>query len=336
MSLSTTPFPAAPLLMAPDFAVRPWGGHLLRDRFGKPIPQDDQVGESWELSDHPNGKSRIAGGPFDGVEFGDLLRRHPREMIGHDTAPHHYPLLIKIIDAAEDLSIQVHPDDEYAQQRLGQEHGKTECWYVIDCAPDTEVIWGIQNGYNADDLRRGAADGSIESMVARHPLAPDSFLFVSAGTIHAILKGTLICEIQKSSDTTYRLWDWKRQPARELHVERSLEVIDWGHDAEGGPVSVPATGTLDAPHVLTDNPYFRVRAYDVPPGESRALPGDLATSGVVVVVLHGIAQLASRDGAVELPTASTAFLPAICEGKGTLTATGDQALRVLLVESREL
>lgn len=326
-------FPPMALLCQPSFSERPWGGTLLVERLRKPVPPGKTIGEAWELSDHPNGRSTVAMGPLAGKTFGEVLRQYPREMIGREQAPERYPLLVKIIDAGEDLSIQVHPNDEQAARR--GDRGKTECWYVMDCRPGTEVIYGVKPGATPEDFRRGAVDGSIEDMVARFPLEPGHFLFVSAGTVHAILGGTLICEIQQSSDTTYRLWDWNRQPAREIHIEESLEVIDW--DSAGKePARVPFLDALAQPLILADNEFFRVRAIDVPAGETVELPRDLVPTGTIIVSVSGSGQIVTPGGDLSLETGATAFLPAICGGHGKLRCSPADAWRVLVAESREV
>ncbi len=319
-------FPRVPLLLEPVFSERPWGGKLLESRFGKSVPPGKTIGESWELSDHPNGRSRIAEGPFAGQEFGDVLRRFPRQMVGVDRLPERYPLLVKFIDAAEDLSIQVHPNDEQAKPK--GDRGKTECWYVMECEPGAEIVFGLENGISAEDLRRGARDGSIEDMVARFPISPGMFLFVRAGTVHAILGGTVICEIQQSSDTTYRLWDWNRQPPRPLHIEESIEVTDW-KASKISPLDV--SEITQKPRVLTDNEFFRVRVLDV--DNEMALPTDLSGSGLIIVCLKGGLTVTAPEGVSEMNTGNTAFIPATIERATRLT--GNKA-RVLLAESKEL
>lgn len=324
----------APLLMEPHFSPRPWGGTLLRDRLGKSVPSaGGPFGEAWELSDHPNGRSRVAEGPHRETEFGDLVRAFPRETVGRAEAPARYPLLVKFIDAAEDLSIQVHPNDD--QARAAGDRGKTECWYVMDCEPGTEIIFGLARDATPEALRMGAKDGSLGRFVARHRLRRGDFLFVRAGTVHAILGGTLICEIQQSSDTTYRLWDWNREPPRPLHVEESIAVIDWSALGES-PRAVGEPGSLEAPTVLTDNEFFRVQALDVPPGASVALPAGLQPTGQIIVCVEGSVRLSAPDGAVDLEAGRTAFLPACCEGRATLESRGTQPARLLVAESREM
>jgi mannose-6-phosphate isomerase len=319
-----------PLLMAPHFSPRPWGGRLLERELGKPLPPEVAIGESWELSDHPSGRSRIADGPFEGEEFGALLRRFPREMIGRDLAPERYPLLVKILDAEEDLSIQVHPDDTYAIPR--GDRGKTECWYIMDCASNGEVIFGLADGVKPNDLEQGAKDGSIEEMVARHPIHRGSFLFVEPGTVHALLGGTLVCEVQQSSDTTYRLWDWNRKPERELHIAQSIEVTS-AQLSDAQRQQLPAAGELAEPVVLTDNAYFRVHAVDARGDGRTALPADLADSGIIIVCVEGSGVLMGPDWSRPVNRGQTLFVPAAC---GRQVSLSGNPVRVIVAESREL
>ncbi|MEQ8820360.1 MAG: mannose-6-phosphate isomerase [Sumerlaeia bacterium] len=327
-------FPAEPLLLDPAFSPRPWGGTKLKEKFGKTPPAGlGPIGESWELSDHPNGRSRVLGGAFAGREFGEVLRAFPREMIGREAAPERYPLLVKLIDAAEDLSIQVHPQDATAP---AGERGKTECWYVMDCEPGTEVVFGLEMEVAPEDVLRGAEDGSLAEHVRRFRIQPGSFLFVRAGTVHGILGGTVICEVQQSSDTTYRLWDWNREPKRELHVEEALKVVDW--NACGSlPTRAPELGTAAGEGiVMADCEFFRVRVLDVPAGGEAELPADVVDSGLILFGLQGATELRWAEGRAELLRGATAFVPAVC-GRGVRLGNGQgEAVRVLLAESREL
>lgn len=324
-----------PLRMAPVFSERPWGGRRLASELGKALPAEVPIGESWELSDHPNGRSRVEGGAFDGQLLGDVLRAHPAEMIGRARAPERYPLLVKFLDCREDLSIQVHPDDERARAR--GDRGKTECWYVMEADPGAEVIFGLRPGVTIERLRAAAADRSIAECVARRPVERGSFLFVKAGTVHALLGGTLVAEIQQSSDTTYRLWDWNRQPARELHIEDSLAVI---HDEDPvvPPFTLPPAGVVNGPTVLVDGEYFRVTALDLSPGKSIDFPPGLVDTGLIVLGVEGESTL-MRPGRGEptmLRRGETIFIPAAAGTHWTAASLLDQPARLLIAESREL
>jgi mannose-6-phosphate isomerase len=290
------------------------------------------------LSDHPGGRTAIASGPFAGKQFGDVLRAHPLAMIGSEQAPARYPLLVKAIDAAEDLSIQVHPDDARAPRG---DRGKTECWYIIDCDPDAQIIHGVDPDATLEDLQAAAADGSLPDAMARFAIEPGDFLFVPAGTVHAILGGTLVCEIQQSSDTTYRLWDWGREPARELHLEQSWEVIDLSEARE--PVITPQVGAIARPIRLVECEFFRVWALDVAPGKGADLGALLAAEregepigALVLCAVAGSAKVVGEQGEAALPLGGCVFLPACCKGAARAVATGGATTRILLAESLEL
>ena len=145
----------------------------------------------------------IANGPYAGQTFGELVRRFPREMCGVDSAPERFPLLVKYIDAGDDLSVQVHPSDATAP---AGDRGKTECWYIMDCEPGAQLIYNLAPGVTAASLREAASSGQMEACVQRIVIRPGDFVYIPAGTVHAILAGTLLCEVQQSSNTTYRLW----------------------------------------------------------------------------------------------------------------------------------
>lgn len=212
------------LFMEPVFKEAIWGGTRLRDVFGYEIP-GETTGECWGISAHKNGDCRILGGLYDGRLLSSLWQEKP-ELFGNYPGEQ-FPLLVKIIDAKNDLSIQVHPDDEYAAEHENGSLGKTECWYVLDCEPDTEIVIG----HHAKDREE------MESMIRNHqwkdfirtiPLKKGDFFQINPGCVHAIKGGTLILETQQSSDITYRVYDYDRLSngkPRQLHVEQSIATI---------------------------------------------------------------------------------------------------------------
>lgn len=322
-----------PMVMRPYFSSRPWGGTMLESKLDKHMDTDEIIGESWELSDHPNGRSVVDNGPYAGQFFGDVLRAYPEAMMGRSEVPERYPLLIKFIDAAEDLSIQVHPDDHYAAKF--HDRGKTECWYVMDCEKDTELIFGLKDGMTKEDLAKGCETGEIEQQVGIYNIEPNDFFFVRTGTVHAIRGGTLICEIQQSSDTTFRLWDWNRKPARELHIQESLDVIDFdARDAK--PTKVPSTGHLETFQELTDNEYFRVQVADVAPNSSLGIPEDIIGNGLIVIILSGQGEITGSDfESVPVKKGITVYIPSELKNEFSLMNKGNEAIRFLIAESRE-
>lgn len=324
-------FERYPLLLDPIFSARPWGGRRLAGVLGKDVPKTGGPwGESWELSDHPSGRSTVAGGPYAGIEFGELVRRFPREMCGAARGPERFPLLIKYIDAGEDLSIQVHPSDASAPRG---DRGKTECWYIMDCEPGAQIVYGLAPATTPESLRRAAEDGSMADCLRRVPIQKGDFLDVPAGIVHAILGGTLLCEVQQASDTTYRLWDWDRQPPRELHIDAACAVAQYDAARTPGVCNVTALAP-GAWHRLVRNAFFEVRTAAWRAGEG----GDVAQAnphGLALNVVAGGGTLASAGGAGPAPLreGQTWFLPAGLERWSV--AAGEKGLRLLASESME-
>jgi len=321
---------AIPILrLLPHLTRRPWGGNRLDCQLRKALPTGQKIGESWELSDHPDGPSRIDGGPFHGQPFGDLLHQYPQDMVGIARPPTKYPLLVKYIDAAEDLSIQVHPDDRYTREKGIDDRGKTECWYILDCLRGTEVIYGLKEGITRRDLENALASKSVPDVLQRFAIHPGTFLFVPAGTVHAVLGGTLLCEIQQSSNVTFRLWDWDRKPEREIHARQSLEAIDYNPRLRLSPFRLDEAPP-DVPRLtnLTSNPFFTTQAIQMGPGQKmrRTQPG----TGVILNGVEGECRLDSHL----LQRGDTYFVPA-CISSFVLE-TDDKSATVLASSSNEL
>lgn len=213
----------------PAFKDNLWGGTKLRTVFGKKCDYDI-IAESWELSAHPDGQSRIAEGTYKGMLFNDYLSIIGKEALGWKCqAQDRFPVLIKFIDAKQALSIQIHPDDEYALENEG-EYGKNEMWYVVDCEPGAYLYCGLSKDVDKEEIEGRIADNTITEVLNRIEVRPGDVVMVKAGTIHAIGAGIIICEIQQNSNSTYRMYDYDRRDKfgnpRELHVEKALDVVD--------------------------------------------------------------------------------------------------------------
>lgn len=221
-----------PLTFQPNLHELVWGGHKLQVLKG--LPRDNRrLGESWEISDVPTSQSVVAEGPLAGKTLSELVGRYGPSLLGHhifEADGRSFPLLVKFIDAQDDLSIQVHPNDALAKERHNK-LGKTEMWYVMDAEPGATLLAGFKEKITRKEYRRRVADGSIVDVLARHEVHPGDVFFIPAGRVHAICSGILLCEIQQSSDVTYRLFDYHRlgldgQP-RQLHTDEALDAIDF-------------------------------------------------------------------------------------------------------------
>lgn len=250
-----------PLFLKGVFKEKIWGGEQLHDVFGYDIPSD-HTGELWAISAHTNGQSTVVNGTYEGKTLGELWHQH-KELFGHPTEEV-FPLLTKIIDAQDDLSVQVHPDDAYGLEHEG-ELGKTECWYIIDAKKDAEIIYG-HHAKSQKELKEAIKQGDWDNLLKRVKVKPGDFFYVPSGTIHAIGSGVMILETQQSSDTTYRVYDYDRiqddgQP-RDLHVEQSIAVTTIPHVEPTLNKLSTKENHLSRTH-LVSNDFFTVEEWQV-------------------------------------------------------------------------
>lgn len=213
--------------LSPAFKDYLWGGTRLREDFNKKCDYD-KVAESWELSCHKDGPSTIATGEFKGLTLEQYIEKEGKKVLGTDCDKFdNFPILIKLIDAKDNLSVQVHPDNEYAQ-RVEGEYGKTEMWYVVDCDEGAELLYGFKKEISKDEFAERIADNTLLDVVNSVPVHKGDVFFIEAGTLHGIGKGILIAEIQQNSNTTYRIYDYGRVgkdgKPRELHVDKAKDV----------------------------------------------------------------------------------------------------------------
>ncbi|WP_062310218.1 type I phosphomannose isomerase catalytic subunit [Alicyclobacillus sendaiensis] len=247
-----------PVKCKPVAMERIWGGDELKPMFG--VKTDRPIGEYWVISAHPNGMSVVDGGPFDGKTLQELVEAHPEAYLGQRAPQKRFPLLVKFIEAHDDLSVQVHPDDAYAQAHEG-DAGKTEAWYVLDAPADGKVILG--NSFpDRDTYLQAVRDGRVREYLTYRPIRKGDLVFVPSRTLHALLRGTKVLEIQQTSDVTYRVYDWDRVDAngkpRELHVEKAADVIAYGTE----PPAPEPVAMVDKPGFdivrLVSCPYFTI------------------------------------------------------------------------------
>ncbi|MCQ2519713.1 MAG: class I mannose-6-phosphate isomerase [Lachnospiraceae bacterium] len=224
-----------PFLMKPAGKDYLWGGKRLKDEFAKEINMDP-LAETWECSTHPDGPSIVFGGKFSGKTLREVLAENPRFLGTHPDMNGEFPILIKLIDANSDLSIQVHPDDVYAMEKENGQFGKSEMWYVLDALEDAKLIYGLRHDTEKDVLKKSIREGNIEKYLKKYPIKKNDIFFIEAGTIHAIGAGALIAEIQENSNLTYRLFDYNRVDKggnrRELHIDKALDVADFSSAKE--------------------------------------------------------------------------------------------------------
>jgi mannose-6-phosphate isomerase len=298
-----------PLFFTPLFRSYLWGGRRLETVLHKALPDAGQWAESWEIVDRGLDQSRVADGRWAGYSLRQLIERMPESILGHHAqASHGFPLLLKYLDCQRVLSVQVHPDDAYARRMARPDLGKTEAWYVLEAMPEAVVYAGLKPGVDRVGLAQAMAAGRTEECLHRfQPLAGDC-IFIPAGTVHALGAGLIVAEIQQSSDTTFRLFDWNRLGddgrSRPLHIAEALEVSDFTR----GPVNVvPASRQSgDEDVVLVDCPQFRL--------VKRRQPATIASDGDfrILTVVAGSARLRWPGGQRDLPRGGSALLPAAC------------------------
>lgn len=226
-SLNMTSNKAAPFLLKPVGKDYLWGGSRLNDDFAKDIDMEP-LAETWECSTHPDGTSIVASGEHEGKLLSEVLKSHPEYLGTHPDTDGELPILIKFIDAKKDLSVQVHPSDEYAMQYENGQLGKSEMWYVLDASKDAKLVYGFHSDITKEKLRKSIENGTVEKYLQKVNVHKDDVFYIESGTVHAIGAGALIAEIQENSNLTYRMYDYNRVgkdgKKRELHIDKAIEV----------------------------------------------------------------------------------------------------------------
>ncbi|MEC1431043.1 mannose-6-phosphate isomerase, class I [Bacillus subtilis] len=251
-----------PLFLEPAFKERLWGGTKLRDAFGYAIPSQ-KTGECWAVSAHAHGPSAVKNGPLAGKTLDQVWQDHP-EIFGFPDGKV-FPLLVKLLDANMDLSVQVHPDDDYAKLHENGDLGKTECWYIIYCKDDAELILG-HHASTKEEFKQRIESGDWNGLLRRIKIKPGDFFYVPSGTLHALCEGTLVLEIQQNSDTTYRVYDYDRcndqGQKRTLHIEKAMEVITIPHIDKVHTPEVKEVGNAEIT-VYVQSDYFSVYKWKI-------------------------------------------------------------------------
>jgi mannose-6-phosphate isomerase len=320
-----------PIRFEPWLRPMVWGGRRLGEVLGKRLPTPGPYGEAWEISDHATHASVVAGGPWAGRTLRDLMEQERPALLGA-AADHHrvFPWLVKLLDANDWLSVQVHPNAADVARLWPGEGSKTEAWFVLAAEPDSRVYAGLLPGVDERRLRAALAAGTVAECLHHFTPRPGDCLFLPAGTVHAVGGGVLMAEIQQTSDATFRLFDWNRRDAqgqsRQLHVEQSLASIDW----HGGPVNpvraagYPCGDTSLSPTTAVRQALVRSRYFALD-YLRRPAPFTLGGAGRLqaVVVLHGGGRLGDHG----LAAGDAWLLPA---GLPSLACSPDEPLGLLL------
>lgn len=294
-----------PLKFTPRFLPKIWGGRKLQTVLGKPLPQGQSIGESWELYDFPPtdasdnwASSIIENGPLAGRTLHDAVVEHGRSL--HGNVPlllsGQFPLLVKFLDAREDLSVQVHPDAEYAARHPGA-HLKSEAWYIVQADPGAKLYRGLVPGTTCERFAKAIADGTVEKCIKAIEVKAGQCYYLPSGTIHALGAGILAAEVQTPSDTTFRVFDFNRiEPStgrpRELHIEQALECINFGPEDHRAETRSHVAGAFTTVTRLVTCPYFILEKVRFSEGVEQAIP---YAQPVVWVILEGQVELSVED-----------------------------------------
>jgi mannose-6-phosphate isomerase len=285
-----------PLVFEPIFMERVWGGRRLESLYGKRLPPKVPIGESWEIVDRPEAQSVVREGPFRGATLHELWLEHREEIFGNLEDSPRFPILLKLLDAQENLSVQVHPPRGLAE-KLGGE-SKTELWFILNAAPGARLYAGVKNGTTRDTFLHALEHGSVERHLHAIEVQTGDALFLSSGRMHALGGGNVLVEIQENSDTTYRIYDWDREKkgraARQMHIAEAMQCVDFD-DIEPGLLKPKG-------ELLVHNELFEVQKWNL------SSPRDIAPHGHFAIVCCLAGSL--RSGEVELAPGELFLLPA--------------------------
>ncbi len=329
-----------PLTFTPQLRDYIWGGRNLETLYHRQLPPGITA-ESWEISGHPAAATVIDAGVWQGHALPQVLLALGEKLVGTRAQwaleRHKFPLLIKLLDANRNLSVQVHPNDEYARAHENNELGKTEMWYVLHAEPDAHLIFGVKNGVTPDSFRRAIAEDTLETQLHYLPVKSGDAVFVAAGSVHALLKGTVVAEIQQNSDVTYRVYDWGRLGAdgnpRPLHIRRAMKVINFNQiePCAVTPKLIAAEAGITR-HEISRCEYFVVEKVSLAAGTVFHGETDGSTMEIWGTV-EGFAALETPGGdEIGLPAIRFCLVPA-AQGKFSITATDNSTmLRAYLPE----
>lgn len=309
-----------PLRFEPILRRYIWGGRRLGAELGKPLGEGEDYAESWEVCDHGEDQSKVVAGSLKGRTLGELVSERGKELLGIHHPQPRFPLLIKFLDAQKTLSVQVHPNDEQGAKLDPPDYGKTEAWVVMGANDGAKIYSGLKRGFDREALAREINRGTCELCLHQFEAAPGDCVFIPAGTVHALGEGLLIYEIQQSSDTTFRLFDWNRVGTdgkpRPLHIEQALDVIDY----ERGPVEPvkPEAGNAEGVEVLVQSDKFVLERWSFE--SERVLESNQRCH--LLSVVQGKLSVEGDESGSPLVRGSTILIPASAESV-KLTPQGD-------------
>lgn len=299
-----------PLVIDPKETPAIWGGNALVTRFGKTGDVSQNIGESWECWD----ENRITNGAYAGRTIGELRETLGSALLGNIDAKSIFPILTKIIDARDWLSVQVHPDDAYAKRVEGQPNGKTECWYVLAADDDAQLVLGWTRDTTCAEYERRVADGTLGDILRRVPVRAGDAFYLPAGSLHAIGAGIVLFETQQASDLTYRIFDWNRVgpdgKPRQLHVKKAADVLDYGQGHRGAVEQIAYRFAGMEWTAIIDDPRFSVSRV-VATGDPASVSTD--DRPLIVMPLDRALVVRAGDTPVTLAPYQTAIVPAAAE-----------------------
>lgn len=316
-----------PLRFEPILKVRPWGGQVLKNLYNSAI--SDPVGESWEIADHDEDVSIIANGSLKGKILREIFAENKQALAGKaidSSSPDKFPLMLKLLDSRSSLSVQVHPDDKYAGDRIKGELGKTEAWYILEADKDAHIYYGLKDGINKETLENHIKEGTVDQCLNKINVKSGEVYYIPAGTVHALGPGVRMAEIQQNSDTTYRIFDWNRVgldgKPRQLHVEDSLAVTDFSakYSKKAEPENIDQPSATRECFIKSEKFTFeRISKIN-----KKTILDTNKDSFHIITTISGDIKIKCADGEEKLEKWQTCLIPACC-GKYEVEAEGESS-----------
>lgn len=302
-----------PLFFYPIHKERIWGGQKLAEKYNRKL-KCKKTGESWEIACHENGMGIIQNGELKGMSLKEVIDKYGEELLGSSVYNKEYkkfPLLIKILDAADALSVQVHPDDNYAKLNEDGELGKTEIWYIIEAKPGARLVYGVKENCDRESFRKSIEEGSLETWLYEMEVKQGDVLYIPAGLVHAIGEGILVFELQQNSDTTYRVYDWNRVDEngqkRQLNITQAMDVIDFNSNLRGSLPGLKITEPYGQRILYIATGHFAMEELKVNGMMNIIMDGRRFQT---LTCIEGQGTIDYGDGLINLPSGASCLLPA--------------------------